>query len=57
MQGNVHGGKQLGKDKKRITICVSKELHTKLFALARKREKTVSDLVRDTLKELAQNEA
>lgn len=51
MQGNIHGGKQLGKDKKRVTVCVSEELYNKLLNLAKEQEKTVSDLVRDAVKE------
>ena len=58
MQGNVHGGKQLGgKDGKRVTVIVSAAMQQKLFALAKRQERTISDIVRDVLKEyLAKNE-
>lgn len=51
MRGNVHGGKQLGKDKKRVTLFVSADLHAKLVAAAQAQEKTLSDFVRDAVKE------
>lgn len=49
---NVHGGKQLGgKERKRVTVVVSNAMYEKLFAFAKTEEKSVSDIVRDMLKE------
>lgn len=58
MKGNVHGGKQLGKEKKRLTFLVSEETHAKLFELAKSKEKSVSDIARDIIKDyIAKHEA
>ena len=58
MKGNVHGGKQLGgNDRKRVTVVVSAAMYDKLLTFAKTQERTVSDIVRDVLKEhLAKNE-
>lgn len=58
MKGNVHGGKQLGKEKKRLTLFVSEDTHAKLFEIAKAKEKSMSDIARDIIKDyIAKHEA
>jgi hypothetical protein len=51
MKGNIHGGKQLGQDKKQLTVFITEELHAKLIESAKAKELTISDLTRIALKE------
>jgi hypothetical protein len=51
MKGNTHGGKQLGRDKKQLTVFITGELHAKLLESAKARELSISDLTRIALKE------
>lgn len=58
MRGNVHGGKQLGKDKVCLGVHLTREIHTRLLEDARSKELSLSDVVRIALKDyLAKLEA
>ncbi len=49
--GNIKGGKQLGKDKKRITLDVSAEMHGQILETAEKKGVYPCDIVRFALAE------
>ena len=51
MRGNIHGGKQLKGDKICLGVYVTNEMHSKLIALAKQENLSLSDIVRIALKE------
>ena len=58
MRGNMHGGKQLGQNKKQLTVFISEEIHSRLLERAKEKELTISDITRKALREyLAQCKA
>ncbi len=58
MRGNMHGGKQLGQNKKQLTVFISVEMHNRLLEKAKKEELTISDITRMALRNyLAPSEA
>lgn len=57
MKGNIHGGKQLGNGKKRLTLFISKDVHTKMLECAKEKQLTVSDITRIAVKEYLTREA
>lgn len=57
MSGNVHGGKQLGADKKQIVVFVPRDIHDKIVEAAVAKRKTISDLVRELLYDFVEKES
>lgn len=57
MKGNIHGGKQLGNGKKRLTLFISEDVHTKMLECAKEKQLTVSDITRIAVKEYLTREA
>ena len=57
MKGNIHGGKQLGNGKRRLTLFISEDVHAKMLECAKEKQLTVSDITRIAVKEYLTREA